>query len=376
MSSPTSEEELALSIQRSRKRHLPVGLLRGEQVHDRLRAQEASASPDLKKLKTCNSAKMSLGKDEFFEYMESKIVGRLDSVDEGLADVRTTVSRINKAVKHNTTKLQAHEQQIAETKSSLTEIKDEIRKLKSNPIQHVEHERPTDLHEASRNLDPRYDRARRSLRLWPIRGATTAELWASTGAFIGNTLGFGNAVGQDLIETVERAEIPSGQGVKDEVLVRFRSTDTRDSIIGASSKLSSHVDPDGRPTAGIRLEIPANLRGIFRTLRRYGNQVRARHGPGTRSHIKFNDEDRTLFLNVRLPGDSSWSRIDTTFARRGLTVKDGEDARQLEARLDINGPLAPRPNRPRAASVASTNSSSVHTDIWTAPRERAESMDL
>ena len=42
-------EDLVNSIDRSRKRHLDEGLLRGDQALDRLRAQEASASPALKK---------------------------------------------------------------------------------------------------------------------------------------------------------------------------------------------------------------------------------------------------------------------------------------------------------------------------------------
>ena len=43
--------ELSDSIDRSRKRHLEPGLLRGDQALDRLRTQEASASPVLKKPK-------------------------------------------------------------------------------------------------------------------------------------------------------------------------------------------------------------------------------------------------------------------------------------------------------------------------------------
>ena len=373
----SEEEEIGKSLQRSRKRHLPIGLLRGDQVLDRLKLQETSASPDLKRQR---SETMSLSVEEFRQTMkelQSDNRKRFDSIDEGVSDLRGSVNKLNKTVKHNTTKLDAHEAQILSTQKDISDIKNEIKKLKQAPPTVGMLSRTAES--GSEIQDDDYWRARNSLRLWPVRGSTRTELWANAGAFIGNTLGFANTVPEGHISSVTRVELPSGPAVSNEVLVTFKATETRDAVIGASGRLASHTDPEGRPTAGIRLEIPRRLRGHFRTLRSYASQLRARHGPGTRTHVKFDDYDRTLFLNARLPGDSSWTKVNHNFAKRGLEERENAASQQLETRFDIGGPPVPRANRPRSQSTAgagpvSSATSSAHTSLWTG-RERAESMD-
>ena len=73
-------DEILGSIERSRKRNLSEGLLRGDQVLDRLRCQEASASPNLKKSRdstpertrvpSARSPEMSLTMADFKAYMD------------------------------------------------------------------------------------------------------------------------------------------------------------------------------------------------------------------------------------------------------------------------------------------------------------------
>ena len=61
-SSAEATEEISFlerSIERSRKRHLSEGLLRGDQALDRLRLQESSASPLLKKTRSNDPASPS-----------------------------------------------------------------------------------------------------------------------------------------------------------------------------------------------------------------------------------------------------------------------------------------------------------------------------
>lgn len=373
-STPSDEEDVLInSIHRSRKRHLPEGLLRGDLAADRLRQQEATASPLLKKQKP---AEMALTLDEFraaMRDMKDDNRKRFDSIDEGVAEVKGTVNKLSKTVKHNTTKIDAHEAQILATQQGLKELRDEIKLVRSAPLI----TNPTDSATTAAAEDPRYWTARKSLRLWPVRGTSRAELWASTGAFIGNILGFGNSVPEAKIAAVDRVEIPSGPGVREEVTVCFKEVETRDSVIGASAKLASHIDPSGKPTAGIRIEVPQNLRGQFRVLRNYAAQLRSRHGPGTRTHVKFDDFERSLFLNAKLPGEDRWNRVDVELARRGLTAKESRATRELEEKLDINGTPVGRPEgRPRARSTATPAAQpQAHTAVWTG-RSRAESMDI
>ena len=154
-----------------------------------------------------------------------------------------------------------------------------------------------------------------------------------------------------MIEKISRPDTPSGTGpgVRNEVLVVFKHVETRDSVLGASTKLAAYIDANGRPTAGLRIEVPRRLRSSFTLLYRYGQKLRQRHGAGTRRHVKFDDVDRTIYLNVRLPDDDSWSRVSIELARKGLRTREMMSNEDLERRLDIAGPIT---TRPRAASLA------------------------
>ena len=160
-----------------------------------------------------------------------------------------------------------------------------------------------------------------------------------------------------------------------EAVVVFRDPSTRDTVIGSSARLASHVDAAGRPTAGIRLEVPPALRPTYSVLFKYGQTLRARHGPGTRRHIKFDDTDCSLYLNVKLPSDPGWSKVTPEVARRGLKMREQRTNSDLEARLDIVGPLLPPPpSRPRAMSVdAAPTNTTAPARPWTGRRSESVS---
>lgn len=97
----------------------------------------------------------------------------------------------------------------------------------------------------------------------------------------------------------------------------------KEGLVSKSPKLTARTDANGRPTAGLHLVIPEELLGQFRILSRFGTRLRARHGLGTRRHIKFEDMDQSLFMNIKLPGDESWSKvtIDTAMAVMDRTAQ-------------------------------------------------------
>ena len=348
-----SYQELANSIDRSRKRHLEVGLLRGDQVTDRLRVQEASASPLLKRPRSTEKSppepsrsrsKMAMTMAEFKEYMEANTNRRLDGLDDKMTGMNGTISRIDATVKANSESIEKHEIQIANICAEVMKLKEPTPSM------------PVGISTAAAPANPlpvvpdqEYARARRSLRLWPVLGNTKNEIRDATGIFLGTNLGMGGTLNESSIEEISRVEIPSGPGVKFEVLVRFRDADTRDMVMGAAAKLAPFMDSNGRATAGMRMEVPQRLQQSFRILFRYGQGLRARHGAGTRRHVKFCDLDSSLYLNVKLPGDEAWSRISLDVATRGMRAKRSLDDGQLERRMDITGPVPPRQ---RAASTA------------------------
>lgn len=121
--------------------------------------------------------------------------------------------------------------------------------------------------------------------------------------------------------------------------------------------------------AGMRIEVPGFLQSDFRTLFRYSQNLRARHGPGTRRHVKFNTHERLLYLNVRLLEDGRLSRVSLAMAGRGLQARDIADENTLERRLDKGGPA--RFGRPRSASDNSAPSVPAPTTAWTGRRSES-----
>ena len=343
-------QELASSIDRSRKRHLEEGLLRGDQVRDRLRVQEASASPFLKRPRSSEksptpSLGMAMTLAEFRDYMENNTNKRLDGLDDKMSGMNTTIARIDETVKTNSTRIEAHEARIEE-------ICAEVNKLKKGPDfpalpgtgTLAGSSPPTPVVD-----DKEFNLARRSLRLWPVLGVTEKELWDQAGIFLGTNLGMEGKIDGSSIECIARVEIPSGPGVRSEILVRFKDISTRDMVMGAAAKLAAFMDSEGRATAGMRMEVPGRLQQSFRVLFKYGQNLRARH-------VKFCDLERSLFLNVKLPGDENWSRVSLDVAMRGMKARRTIDDGQLERRLDITGPMT-MGTRPRAGPPPPTQAS-------------------
>lgn len=117
------------------------------------------------------------------------------------------------------------------------------------------------------------------------------------------------------------------------------------------------MDAEGRPEAGLRLEIPPELDDTFRLLSRFGTRLRARHGEGTKRHIKFDDYTGSLFTNVKLPGDATLTRVTPAMAREDLELLMREENTQHQKRFATK--LVPgareRLGRPAPAALAPPN---------------------
>ena len=344
-------EEICRTIDRSRKRLLSPGILRGDQAVDRLREQEAGASPLLKKSRPSPTPspdpnpKMAMTLAEFKAYMDETTNKKLDSQGEVLNSLKTTVQKVDAKVETNTRNLRESSTIIKKNQEAIELLKTEVRAIKEKEATPPAWPAPR---ESSNDEEERaYLTARRSLRIWPVGGNTVRELWTATGDFMRQKLGLEHMLRDSMIQGITRADVPSGPGVKEEVIVVFKAETDRDAVLGAVGKLAGCVDVTGKPTAGVRIEVPAHLRTTFRSLFKYGQALRVRHGAGTRRHVKFDDNMRTLFLNAKLPGDSTWSRISIDVARRGLRAREELTNSEVEQRFDITGPA-----RERSASLA------------------------
>ena len=204
--------------------------------------------------------------------------------------------------------------------------------------------------------------ARRSVRLWPIEGTNPNQLWENTGGFLHVTLGISETdLCQDDIESITRIPPDGLTSVRavDEVLVRFFDKRKRDLVMSSSPRLADSVDPDGRPTAGIRLEIPTELDDTFRLLSRFGARLRARHGEGTKRHIKFDDYHGSLFANIKLPGDANWTRVTPGEAREDLEASIREESRHNQKRMAAKLVPGPRERLGRPLTIANEAVSAV-----------------
>lgn len=125
-------DKLVSSIDRSRKRNLSEGLLRGDQVADRLAVQEASASPSLKRPK----AAMALTRDEFLASMRDqteRLTTRLDNLDSSIHVLKGDLTKVNHSVRANTQRIEGHDVEIKTNRERLTSLEEEVRRSKLPP---------------------------------------------------------------------------------------------------------------------------------------------------------------------------------------------------------------------------------------------------
>ena len=236
-------------------------------------------------------------------------------------------------------------------------------------------------------LSNAYLMARRSIRVWPVTGANEEELWGNAGEFLHGPLAVPEAdVCQDDVEAVFPVTDPiQPDNIRNEVVIRFKDNKTRDKVMFSSVNLANCVGSDGRPTAGTRLELPNELKDTFRLLSRFGTRLRARHGDGTKRHVKFDDFSGSLYTNVKLPGDTSWTRVTPEMAASDLEAslreENAANQKRLAAKL-IPGPRE-RLQRPLTETRATQRSRGVRAPAaiecapgpgkrprWAAPHRR------
>ena len=89
-------------------------------------------------------------------------------------------------------------------------------------------------------------------------------------------------IDSSLVTVIHRDEIPiSNIDSLDDVSSLPHDTPDFMSEPSSSLVLRSTFDGEGKPTAGIRLELPPELLDTVRLLSRFGTRLRARHGVGT-----------------------------------------------------------------------------------------------
>ena len=159
---------------------------------------------------------------------------------------------------------------------------------RSRPVQSSENERA-------------FLRSRRSIRIWPIGEAAGLEEGVTT--FLKKSLCIPETVVDGLtLERVEKLSQTRRSKVQDGVLVTFETAQQRDVVQSYASNLAPI---QGR--AGLRLDIPDFLRGLFRLFESHAAALKAEYGSLKRA-IRFDDAEQSLFMDVKLE-DTDWHRI-------------------------------------------------------------------
>lgn len=226
------------------------------------------------------------------------------------------------------------------------------------------------LRRASLSAD--YLAARRSVRLWPVAARDESELWEGVGNFLHGMMGISeDDMSQDDIEGIVRVEGPPlTDRIRDEVIVRFFDKRKRDVVFSNAPGLATAIDGDGRPTAGLRLEIPPEMDDTFRLLSCFGTRLRARHGDGTKRHIKFDEFAGSLYANVKLLGDTTWTRVTPEMARQDLETSMREEDSHHQRRLASKLVPGPRERLSRPPPATSTSGRLRGTLVGDSSRQR------
>lgn len=276
---------------------------------------------------------------------------------------------IAESIKENSNRIKGIESRMETQSTEVASVRNSVQRLE---IQATEDRRGLDrkiravVNEAmegasgrptTTSLDDRkfqeYDRARRALRIWPIHGNSDLELRSGVEDFVMNAL-LVESFCQEWVESIEKVHSHARGAAHDEVVVYFVDKSKRDEIFSARPKLSAYIAPDGKPTSGMRLQIPSHLLPAFKLLESYGYELRKLHGETFRRYIKFEEFERTLYLQVKFPNIDEWFNISVEEARLSKTRKDKRRIASAREYLSPEGRLA----QPRSLSLGDNDTAS------------------
>ena len=113
-----------------------------------------------------------------------------------------------------------------------------------------------------------------------------------------------------------------------EILVVFQDIDTRDFVHSHARHLSAHVNGKGKRTAGIKMEIPVHLLSTFKVLEKHGHILRQKYGAQLRRQIMYDDDNQSLYLDVKPAQDAQWERVTPETANAERMRREEKERRR------------------------------------------------
>ena len=138
-------------------------------------------------------------------------------------------------------------------------------------------------------------RSRKSVRMWPVTMQMPGGLEGAVKEFLERNLSMPKNVIDGLtIEKNERQSQARRSKIQDEVLIMLETSQQRDTIQSYASNLAA---VQGK--AGIRLDVPNFLRGVFRMFVEHAAALHSQYGTVKRA-VRFDDMKGSLFMDVKL----------------------------------------------------------------------------
>lgn len=153
-------------------------------------------------------------------------------------------------------------------------------------------------------------------------------------------IGRDNLADED-VENVIRVRNNLGNHVYAEALVMFHRATDRDLIASKWRNLAYFIDNDGKPTAGLKMDIPPHLMPTFRLLQSSTRMIRRGHGSECRVYIKYDDGCCDLYLDAKLARDSHWMKITWDQAKEMNKDKESEEFNALKRTVRQAGLMNP-----------------------------------
>ena len=258
---------------------------------------------------------------------------------DGLANVakKEQLDRMMVQISSNTDALQSLQKRVDTT--------NEATERRFLAIEERIQQQPTRMDSLDRSRRAAFEKSRRSLRIWPIKGDDTDELDASFKDFAVDALMVPDTVvRQTALAEIIRVRSSPRNAVYMEALVTFKDQMQRDFYFSKAKHLAPYRDESGAPTAGIRMDIPPYLMATFNSLNNHGYEIKRANGPDTKRYMKYDEVNLSLYLEVRLLSSTKWTRIRPEQARIYGEEKDRQEYQTIRKTLLRTTSPSPNPN--------------------------------
>lgn len=264
--------------------------------------------------------------NELKEYLDRNLAKRIDEV---LGPLKETVNVISNRIDGLAKEIEEVRQiAISNSGNNSNDKGTETRLTDASSSRSIQGRSGTD----SSFKDSEYERAKRTLRLWPVRGLNKEEMLNNLCCFLRDIMR-SDPIERSQIKSIKRTTAGRRSKAHNVVEVEMDCSQTRDTINRCASNLAGAIDAKGNPTAGVMIEIPDHLVPDFNVLQRYGYMCRSRYGRSLKRNIRLCDEEKGVKLDIKFPWEDDWMKMSPDFVRQLLREEQEKENMRLRERL-------------------------------------------